>query len=62
MTINFLFEFIYILSCIFIFKNIISVLFKILSKIPKPIKLLKTEKVLLYLAISYFITYSLKII
>lgn len=49
--------FMFILSVIFLLKNLLLFGIKFFQTEPEPMKITKTEIILLYLSISYFITF-----
>jgi hypothetical protein len=49
--------FLFVLSCIFLIKFVILFIYNLTQEDPKPMTITKTEKPLVYLAISYIITF-----
>ena len=57
--INFILQFLFILSIVYLVKYILEFIFKLISTEAEPIRISKLEGVFYYLAVSYIITYIL---
>jgi len=57
MILEFILFFIFVFSFLYLLKNILGFVFKLLEKEPTPMKLTNKEMLSLFLSISYIITY-----
>lgn len=57
-----IFIFLFVMSIIYILKNVLDILMNVFSSNPKEIKLTSTNKLLLYSSLSFIITFIIKLI